>query len=279
MLASLPIALIVATLSAETAALDQDPAPSPDFPGSGAAVVEQLGASVPLDLALRDHTGADVTLGAVLAGDVPTILTFNYTSCTTLCSLQLAGLGKALAALPAWRVGRQFRIVTVVLDPREPLERMRATRERYTAALPAGSDPAGWTFVTPRTPGDEAPIRAIADAVGVRYERIESTGDWAHPAVLVFLSTKGRVTRYVHGVDYADGVLLQSIARAGTDEPSAAGGFLLRCFSFDPSHNNYSKMGRNVMRYAAAGFLVLVLSGFGLVRVLRRQRRALGDRP
>jgi protein SCO1/2 len=271
--------LIVATLSAETAAVDQDPAATPDFPGSGAAVVEALGASVPLDLALRDHTGADVTLGAVLAGDVPTILTFNYTSCSTLCSLQLAGLGTALAQLPAWRVGRQFRIVTVVLDPAEPLARIQATRERYAKALPDGSDPAGWTFVTPRTPGDEAPIRAIADAVGVRYERIESTGDWAHPAVLVFLSNKGRVTRYVHGVDYASDVMLASIARAGTDEPSAAAGFLLRCFSFDPSHNDYSKMGQLAMRYAAAGFLVLVLSGIGMARLLRRQRRALGDRP
>jgi protein SCO1/2 len=275
-LASLPITLIVATLSAEAAVeLDQDPTV---FPGSGAAVDEQLGATVPLALALRDHTGADVTLGALLAGDVPTILTFNYTACTTLCSVQLAGLSRALAELP-WQVGRQFRIVTVVLDPGEPLDRVRATRDRYVRALPAGSDPAGWTFVTTRTPGDEAPIRALAGAVGVRYEKIESTGDWAHPAVLVFLSQQGKVTRYVHGVDYATDVMLTSITRAGTDELSAAAGFLLRCFSFDPSHNDYSKMGRLAMRYAAAGFLVLVLSGYGLVRVLRRQRRALGDRP
>jgi protein SCO1/2 len=276
---SLPIALIVATLSAEGAVdLDQVPTPPPTFPASGVEVIEQLGATVPLDLALRDHAGADVTLGAVLAGDVPTILTFNYTRCQTLCSLQLAGLTRSLASLP-WRVGRQFRIVTVVLDPDEPLDRVRATRDRYVAELPPGSDAAGWTFVTPRTRGDGAPIRAVADAVGVRFEYLAERGEWAHPAVLVFLSSAGRVTRYVHGVDYPTDVMLQSITRAGTDEPSAGVGFLLRCFSFDPHHNDYSKMGRLAMRYAAAGFLVLVLSGFGLARVLRRQRRALGDRP
>jgi len=277
---SLPIALVVAALASDgSAALDQVEQAAPNFPASGVEIVEKLGDSVPLDVPLRDYTGKDTTFGALIDGDIPTILTFNYSNCPNLCSLQLNGLVSVLPEL-AWRVGRQFRIVTIVLDPTEELDRVRETRDRYVSRLPAGSIPEGWVFATTRKIGDGTPIKTIADAVGFHTMYIPSRAEWAHPAALIFLSNHGKVTRYVNGVDYDKDVMTQSIVRAGTDEVSEAAGFLMRCFHWDPTENDYSKMGTSIMRYAAAGFLLLVLVLYGVWHLVRRRRaRSFGDRP
>jgi protein SCO1/2 len=278
---SIAIALIGVAAAAGTGradAIDQV-APAAGFPTDGIEIVEQLGGRVPLDVPLRDHAGNDVTLGELLAGDIPTILTFNYSSCPNLCSYQLNGLVQALPAL-AWRVGDQFRIVTIVLDPKETADRVRLTRDHYVARLPAGSKPAAWTFATTRTPGDGTPIRRIADAVGFRYEWVTRTASWGHPAALIFLSSRGVVTRYVHGVDYAKEDMIESITKAGVEEPGKAAGFLMRCFHWDDSPTDAAKLGPSLLRYAAAGFLVLLATAFGIWHLARRHRAsALGDRP
>lgn len=280
---SITIALILAAAAGTSHADggDQIAAEPQGFPGDGVEIVEQLGATVPVDVPLRDHTGKDVTLGELLAGDIPTILTFNYSNCPNLCSYQLNGLVTALQPL-VWQVGKQFRIVTIVLDPTETLDHVRDTRDRYVARLPKGSIGADWIFATTRTDGDSTPIKRIADAVGFHYRWITQTASWAHPAALIFVSSRGRVIRYVHGVDYAKDDLMTSLARAGTDEPTAAVGFIMRCLHWDSAPSDGAKVAPALMRYAAAGFLVLFATAFGIWHLVRRQRArtvGVGERP
>src|SRR5215475_5648606 len=56
--------------------------------GSEVTIDEHLGAKIPLDAKFRTSDGNLVSLGDVITGDIPTILTFNYSSCPMLCSLQ-----------------------------------------------------------------------------------------------------------------------------------------------------------------------------------------------
>lgn len=268
---AIPLILVAAAGTVYADGADEVAATSPGFPGDGVEIVEQLGATVPVDVPLRDYTGKDVTLGELLAGDIPTILTFNYSNCPNLCSYQLNGLVTALPKLRL-KVGGQFRIVTIVLDPKEPLERTRETRDRYVSRLPKGSEATGWTFATTRTPGDSAPIQRIADAVGFHYKWIPETASWAHPAALIFVSSRGRVIRYVHGVDYAKDDLETSLAKAGTDEPTAAVGFIMRCLHWEGSASAGAKLAPALLRYAAAGFLVLFATAFGVWHLVRRHR-------
>jgi protein SCO1/2 len=253
------------------------PAAPKAFDGIG--VREQLGAQVPLDLAFRDHTGAAVTLGDLVRGDLPVILTFNYSDCPMLCSLQLNGL---VAALPQIRLmaGRQFRIVTVVIEPKEAPARAAETRSKYLERLTqlGLSDTArdaaragGWTFLVAATEGDDASIRRLAETVGFGYKFVPERNEWAHPAALIFLSPSGTVTRYVGDVQYGPELLTQSIMSAGTSEPSASAGFILSCFHYDADVNNYSRGGMTALRYAAAGFLLLMLTAFGTWRFMRRR--------
>lgn len=263
--------------------------PPPTFKGNDVKVIEKLGAKVPVDARFRDQDGKVVTLGEVLAGPagpagqdvLPTILTFNYSDCPMLCNLQLNGLTAVLPAIAEkhegalFRVGTQFRIVTIDLEPSESLEKMHKMRERYLERLPEAQRAAarsGWTFLVAETPGDGAAIRRVADAVGFSYTYIAERAEWAHPAALIFLSVKGTVTRYVYGIEFEPQIMRESIIKAGTSEPATAVGFMNRCYHFDPDANNHSRAGVMALRIGAAGFVVLLLSAIGVMHFIRRSR-------
>jgi protein SCO1/2 len=303
-------------------------APPPTYQGSGVTVDERLGGRVPLDAVFRTQDGTLVTLGDVvrraraetidsglerskdrnlptarapLAGDLPVILTFNYSDCPMLCSLQLNGLTAALpkvgepgpslfrassrasgGAAPGspqesrdmvFRVGAQFRIVTIALDPNETLAKAQAMRERYLARLPEDQRAAardGWTFLVAATLGDATAIQRVADAVGFRYTYIKDRAEWAHPAALILLSASGVVTRYLHGIEFDPQVMRESIYKAGIAEPAAAVGFMIRCYHYDPGANSHARAGVMALRIGAAGFVVLLFAALGVMHLVRR---------
>lgn len=268
------------------AAPSQDPkdeilAPPPTYKANNVTVVEKLLSQVPRDARFRDHTGKVVTLGDVLAGEIPTILTFNYSDCPMLCNLQLNGVTAVLPLIgekkdnTLFRVGGQFRIVTIDLEPKESLEKLDKMRARYIARLPenlrAGAEK-GWTFLVAEIPGDGAAIRRVAESVGFSYTYVTERAEWAHPAALIFLSAKGTVTRYVYGIEFDPQVMRDSIFKAGAMEPATAVGFMNRCYHYDPDANNHSRAGVLALRIGAAGAVVLLLSGLGMMHVIRKHR-------
>jgi protein SCO1/2 len=287
---------------------DEIVAPPPTYKANGVNVEEHLGARVPLDARFRTLDGTVTTLGEVLRGELrgeelrgelrgelPAILTFNYAECPMLCNLQLNGLvaalpavaapGRAPAGAPAsagsargdvaFRAGEQFRIITISLEPAEPLERLGRMRDRYIARLPEGQREAarrGWTFLAAETPGEAAAIRRVADAVGFKYVYVTERGEWAHPAALIFLSASGTVTRYVHGIEFAPEMMRESIFKAGLSEPATAVGFLNRCYHYDPAASDHSKAAVSALRIGAAGFAVLLIAGLGMLHLVRRAK-------
>jgi protein SCO1/2 len=279
-----------AQVTARGSAISDDdiPAPPPTYRANGVTVDERVGGRIPLDTRFRTQDGTPTTLGELLSGGLPAILTFNYSDCPMLCSVQLNGLTAALPAVGArgpspeagkgdaqFQVGAQFRILTIDLEPNETLDKARAMRERYLARLPENQrDVArkGWTFLIAATPGDGAAIRRVADAVGFRYTYIADRAEWAHPAALILLSASGMVTRYIYGIEYDPAVLRTSIYKAGVSEPASAVGFLLRCYHFDPDANSHVRAGVTAMRLGAAGFVILVFSALGAMHLARRKR-------
>jgi protein SCO1/2 len=252
-------------------------------------VDEKLGAKVPLDLAFRDQDGKSIKLGDLFTGDMPIILTFNYSDCPMLCSVMLDGVVDVLPQITPFAAGEQFRIITVIIEPKEQPSRAAETRDRYLDKLQRKQDDlrkaaqeGGWTFLVAPTDGDDRSIVALADAVGFRYHKVAQSADpsrdpnvaeWAHPAVLVFLSPSGAVTRYVHGARFEANDISSSIARAGISEPSGAAGFVQRCFHYDPGAHSYARTGLNVMKFTAAVFASMVAGALVLAHLLRRNSR------
>ena len=122
-------------------------------------------------------------------------------------------------------------------------------------------------------------IRRVAEAVGFKYTYIEDRAEWAHPAALIFLSTTGVVTRYVYGIEFDPAIMRESIFKAGLAESATAVGFMNRCYHFDPEATSHARTGVLVLRLGAVGFIVLLVSGFGVFKLMRRNKRVDSLRP
>jgi protein SCO1/2 len=236
----------------------------------GVEVTEHLGARIPPGLSFTDDLGRSITLGDIFAGERPVLLTLNYSSCPMLCSLILNGLVEGLRGM-AWSAGREFEIVTVSIDPRETASTARRTKERYLRdyGRPIGDE--GWRFLT----GREAEIRALADATGFGYRYVESTGEYAHAAVVMACTPDGRISRYLYGVVYDPKTLRLSLVEASEGKIGTAfDQLLLFCFHYDAEAGRYGPAATRLLR-AGAGLTVIVLGTTLMVfwrRDLRRKR-------
>jgi protein SCO1/2 len=234
-------------------------------------VTERLGAEVPLDLAFTGEDGRPVTLRA-LAGR-PVLLSFNYTSCAKLCSVQLAGLARALRE-HRWD-GRDFSVFTLSIDPAETLPQLRRYEETFVRQAGGGDAVArAWRFAT----GRREDIDALAGAVGFRYRYDPATGQFAHQATLVVLTGDGRISGYLHGVVYAADALRAAVDRASAgriataEEQATLGGFLLACIGFSP--DDPLPLALKIMRASGGVVAAFLLSfvGVHLVRDVRHRR-------
>ena len=155
-------------------------------------------------------------------------------------------------------------------------------REQYidAAARRRSATPraTGWTFLVAATPGDGAAIRRVADTVGFKYTYIPERAEWAHPAALIFLVVDGRrhPLRLRHRVRSRDDARVD--LQGGAAEPATAVGFMNRCYHFDPDANSHARAGVLALRVGAAGFLVLLLSGFGVMHSPSRSSRRSSER-
>ena len=239
----------------------------------GVGVEERLGDKIALERSFVDEFGHTTTLGA-FAGK-PLLVTFNYTRCATLCSMQLSGVAKAVKGLDSAKLGDQFEIVTLLIDPTETTPRARRARDIYVGQ--AGGNDAqtgGWHFLT----GTADDLEAAAASVGVSYRYDEDAKEYRHKPTVIVLTPDGRVSSYLHGISYEPGKLQEALDRAARsevlsqDEQSTFGGFLLNCFGFDGSGN--APMGLVVMRIGGAAVMVFLfglLGHYGL-RDWRRRR-------
>ena len=268
-------ALIAASL-AFTSLAEADPASAPDHTEEapkrlkGVDVIEHLGDAVPESLAFKDQDGKSVTLGQYLHGGVPVILTFNYSSCPMLCSLQLTAFVEGLKKLQ-YSPNKQFRIVTVLLDPKETNDTARRFRSRYLSQYNRPGTEAGWNFLT----GSDENIHALAKAVGFTYNYNEVRAEYVHPAVLTLLSPDGRVARYLYGIEYPEktlrlGLVEASEGRVGTSLDR----LVLYCFHYDSAEGRYAPIAARIMQLGG-GVSVLLLSGFLTVLIRRDKKRTL----
>ncbi len=230
----------------------------------GVGVDEQLGEYVDLDLEFTDHNGETVTLGDFVEGDLPVIFTMNYYGCPMLCGLQLNAFVDGLKDLD-WAPGDNFRVVTLSFDHSEGAELAAAKRDSYLEELGRGD--VEWSFLV----GSEENIAAISEQFGFSFRWVESQGEYAHPAAVMFISPEGMVSRYLSGLIYDARDLRFAILEASEGR---VGNFVdhlfLSCFVYDPETGGYVRDAMMVMRLG--GVLTMLLIGVFLVIMWRRER-------
>jgi protein SCO1/2 len=205
-------------------------------------------------------------------GEHPVIVTLNYAGCPMLCSMILNGLVESMKQLD-WTAGQQYRVVTISLDPDETPERARQSQTRYLSQYARADDRAAWHFLT----GSENNVRALADALGVRYAYNEARQEYVHPSVISLASPSGTIARYLYGIEYHPKTLRLSLVEASEGKiGSSIDKLLLYCFHYDSSEGAYAPVAMNVMRLSG-GLAVLLLGGFLAALWHGERRRKLAE--
>ncbi len=236
-----------------------------------AVIVEQLGEQVPLDVRVVTSEGRRVRFGSLLQEGKPVALVFAYHSCPMLCSVVLDGFAEALKEsrlVP----GRDFTPVVVSFDPRDTPAVQAEVKARYVAQAGRPELAAAWPFVT----GAADDTRALADAVGFRYGRDARTGEYAHPAAMIFLTPAGRVARYLYGAGFPERDVRFALVEAGEGRTGTTlDRIILTCYHYDPDARTYAPFAIRMMM--GGGALMLVVGALVLVPLWRHERQRRAD--
>jgi protein SCO1/2 len=237
-------------------------------PQKAVVVDEKLSNQISPDLMVTDHLGRSIPLKNYFQSEKPVLLTLNYYSCATLCSVQLNAVLEGLKALD-WTAGEEFTILTLSIDPDETAELAMAKRKSYLSAL--GKGEVDWNFAV----ASKEVIAEVADTVGYGYSYDPKTKQYAHPAVIMFLSPEGAVSRYLYGIQYPARDMKFALIEASEGRVgSPVEKLILSCFSYDNSVGKYTPAAFGIMRLGGISTLI-ALSIF--VLVLRRQEKDLAS--
>lgn len=251
------LALILLALAPATLALAHD-----DKPAKGVTIEERLNGQLPLDLAFRDESGADVQLRRYFSSGKPVVLAFVYYDCPQLCPLVLEGLGRSLRVLRL--AGDDYQVIAVSIDPAE--RPAQAAQQKATSR--AGPS---WHFLT----GTAGAVSALTDAAGIRYRASQTAGknEYFHPASALIVTPEGKISRYFSTIDFPPKDLrLALIEASGNRIGSPLDKLLMLCYRYDPAHGRYTLAILNILR-AAALLTICAVAGF-LATMLMRERRS-----
>ena len=222
-------------------------------------VAEHLDGQLPLDTALRDHTGKPVKLGDFYDGKRPVVLTFAYHSCPVLCSMVLNATAQGLRGI-GWTVGKEFEVVTISIDPEESLEKTATKRASILAEYgnSRGHDGQGWHFLV----GDKASIAKVAAAAGFEYQYDADQKQWGHPSVVMITKPDGKMARYLYGLEFPANDLKLGLLEASQGRSiSTVEQIILFCYHYDPQGGKYVIVAQHVMQ-VGGGAVGLLLFGF-----------------
>jgi len=227
---------------------------------------QNLGGQIPLDLTFVDEEGQSVQLSQ-LFGDKPVILSLVYYECPMLCTQVLNGMVRSLRPL-SFKIGEEFDIITVSIDPDETPDLAKAKKIEYLKNYGRPGAASGWHFLT----GSQEQITRLAEAVGFRYEYDADTDQFIHASGIAVATQTGQLSRYFYGIDYPPKDLrLGLIESADGKIGSPVDQLLLLCYSYDPQTGKYGFVIFTSMRIL--GIATVLALGVFIFSMLRRDRQ------
>lgn len=214
----------------------------------GIGVDSKLGDTIDPDLTFTDEDNNFVRMGDFFDGKRPVILSFNYSNCPKLCEVQLKLMTTALRDVD-FNVGEDFQLVSVSIDPKEQLSRLRGMRDRYSSLYNREGSESSFHFLL----GDSVATKHLAELCGVRYRYIARQKLYSHPPVFLLISPKGKIVRYIHGLQYEPVTIYRALVEAAEGKigsPINRLTFVTGCFLFDETTGKYAMPAMYLMRIA-----------------------------
>lgn len=229
---------------------------------------QKLDAQVPFDVAFKDETGKDIRIGDYF-GKRPVVLVMPFYRCAGTCILEMEGLMRVSNALN-YNIGKDYDVVVVSLDPRETPDLAAIKKRDYLHDYARPGAENGLHCLT----GTRESIEKLAAGVGFRFFYDDKTGSPVHSTGLMIATPKGKLSRYILGVDYAPRDLNLALVEAGDNRiGSLTEKITLLCSQYDPHTGKYSVAIIRIMQIAGGGTIVVLLAFIGSMLVMERKRK------
>lgn len=232
-----------------------------------AGIEQKLNEQVPLDAVFKDENGKEVRLSEYF-GKRPVILALVYYECPMLCNEVLNGLTGSLKSL-SFDTGKDFDVVAISFDAREndKPDLAKSKKEGYMKRYGRTGTENGWHFLT----GTQGEIDKVASSVGFKYYWDEQSQQFAHAGGVIVLTTEGKISRYLYGIDYAPKDLKFALMEGAENKiGNPAEKLLLYCFHYDPATGKYGLSILRILRLA--GIVTLIGLGAMLFVFWRRNK-------
>jgi protein SCO1/2 len=222
--------------------------------GEDPNIDEKLGEFVPLDIKFTNSDGSETTIGELM-NDKPVVLSLVYYKCPGICA-PLLNEEAAVVQKVDLEPGIDYNMITVSFNPDDTPTLAKNKKKNYFNGMDRKINPDSWNWLV----GSEESIRELTKAVGFQYTKDslrENENDYVHAGALVFLSPKGKVTRYLMYQD-DKGFLPFNFKMAaieagkGTPQPTLQK-VLQLCFKYDPQGQTYKLA---VTRIVGAAMLI-----------------------
>ena len=232
-----------------------------------AGVEEKLGEHVSLDLTFLDEEGKSRTLREYMNGK-PTIISLNYFRCSGICTPQLEDMAKMLSELKLAE-NIDYKTLTISFANNETSALASAKRNNFLNSMSRPYVKDAWHFLI----SENNSSAIISKEVGFKYKKeVSKAGvvDWIHAASLIVLSPKGKITRYLNGIDQNPFDVKMALLEAGEGKvgPTIAK-TLLYCFAYDPKGKTYIFMWEKV-----TATVILIITLIFFIWLLKSGRKA-----
>jgi protein SCO1/2 len=219
-------------------------------------IVEHLDEFLPKDIYLTNESNQRVCLTDLI--DKPTIINWVYYRCPGICSPLMEGLAHVMDASDL-KPGVDYQVLTISFDPHETIDLGVRKKANYLNLVNKKEEIAkGWHFFV----ADSASIAKGTNATGFKYKK--TGNDFTHAASVCVVSPKGKITRYLNGINYLPFDFKMAIieSQKGMSAPTI-NKIMQYCFSYDPVGQAYvlnvTKIsGTLILFFAIVFFLILI---------------------
>ena len=213
-----------------------------------AGINEKLGEQLALQSVFIDENGKQISMQQII--DKPTVLMFVYYDCPSLCNplmAEVASLIDRIDLTPA----KDYQLVCVSVDESETSTIAAKKKQNILASVQKQFPPDGWKFLT----GDKENILKATSSAGFSFRK--ENGQIVHAPVLILVSPKGVITRYLLGTTFLPFDLKMAIIEASEGKTSPTIAKVLKfCFNYDPTGRKYVL---NITRIAGASILLIAV--------------------
>ena len=218
---------------------------------------EKQGQFAALDTKFVNEAGDTVLLGDIIKR--PTILNLVYFRCPGTCSPLMWGISKFIDEVDL-RLGEDYQVITISFDYTENIDLGIKKKANYVSAMKKKDAGQYWQFLV----SDSLNIARLTQSVGFEYKFLNN--QFIHPTGLIALSSDGKITRYLRGIEFLPFDIKITMVEAANGKIGPSINRLLAiCYSYDDKGNQFvfnvtRVSGIVIFFFAFVFFLYLVFS-------------------